>query len=148
MILKRLNNKQLSQLLGDVLLLVMASKIHRRFPIQDFVELIMPALDSNQFRIYKNDKGDPIGLVTWAKFSDEMEKKLHAGQILFTPEEWQSGDKLYFMDFIAPYGHARKMVHDLKNNIFPNDVGYTIRFKELGKPSHRISKFYGINSKN
>jgi cytolysin-activating lysine-acyltransferase len=36
------------------------------------------------------------------------------------PSEWVGGNKLWFPEFIAPFGHARLIIEDLRTHVFPN----------------------------
>jgi cytolysin-activating lysine-acyltransferase len=71
-----------------------------------------------QFRtFYATDR--PIGVVLWATVSDEVEANLMAGTTKLRPQDWKSGDKLWIVEVIAPFGGAEEMVKDLKANVFP-----------------------------
>jgi cytolysin-activating lysine-acyltransferase len=66
--------------------------------------------------------------------------------VVLSEAELQSGDLIYFTDFIAPYGHTRKIAHDIKHNVFPGSAGKSLRFTEQGKLK-RIFTFHGVNYK-
>ena len=48
------------------------------------------------------------------------------------------------VDFLAPFGHAKSVFKDLKQNIFPNDVGSSIRVDEHGN-FKSVYRFHGAN---
>lgn len=145
-ILTKLSPEKLSRLVGDIVLLMASSPMHRHFPVQDVVDLMLPAVQLNQFRIYHDGAGKPVGLVCWAKLSDEVLKKYTDGQPL-SLQERESGDLLFFTDFIAPFGHAKKIAKEFKYEIFPNDMAYGLRWHGVGKPRKEIVPFYGANYK-
>ena len=62
----------------------------------------------------------PIGFVSWAFFSESIAQKYKQGNYHLTYDDWTSGDQLWFIDFIAPYGNIRSIVKDLKTNVFPD----------------------------
>jgi len=35
-------------------------------------------------------------------------------------QDWKSGDKLWIVEVIAPFGGAEEMVKDLKDKVFPS----------------------------
>ncbi len=79
-----------------------------------------------QFRLYY-DQQKPIGpvahatksMVLWARVSAEVEAMLAAGTTKLRPQDWRSGDRLWVVEVIAPFGGAEEMVRDLKAKVFP-----------------------------
>ena len=52
--------------------------------------------------------------------------------------EWQSGEHLLFNDYIAPWGHAKAILKDLRSHVFPNETAFS-----LGRnPDGSIRKVY------
>lgn len=43
-----------------------------------------------------------------------------AAQHVLRPQDWKSGDKLWIVEVIAPFGGAEEMVKDLKDKVFPS----------------------------
>lgn len=144
-VLSKLSPQQLNLLVGEVTSLMMMSKVHRKMQIRDIADIILPPIDLDQFRIYRNENKEPIGFVTWGWFSDEVEKKYLSGDVVLTKEEWKSGDNLFFTDFIAPFGHTKQIFKDLTHNIFPNETAKTLRFDDHGKPRSKPIMLYGKN---
>ena len=66
-----------------------------------------PSLLHNQFRYYEID-GTPIGFVNWAWLDEETEEKYKTGDYELALDEWVGGSSLWFPEFVAPYGHARR----------------------------------------
>jgi cytolysin-activating lysine-acyltransferase len=109
-------------LIGEILTLFISSILHRKYSINQFAYQVIPALDLNQFRIYKiNEK--PVGFVSWAFFNNDLEEIYKQSNYLIKEEDWKKGDRLWFIDFIAPFGHASEIIKDLRENIFPDSVG-------------------------
>ncbi|MCG8363377.1 MAG: toxin-activating lysine-acyltransferase [Pseudanabaenales cyanobacterium] len=110
--------RQRLQLIGSITHLMMSSPLHRKYHILDIAERFVPALIHNQFRYYEID-GNPIGFVNWAWLTDEVEQKIITGKYNLNLDEWTGGKNLWFPEFIAPFGHARLIVKDLRTNILP-----------------------------
>ena len=144
-VLNQLPPAKLHLLIGEITALMMVSPVHRQFQVRDLADIILPAINLNQFRIYRNDKNEPVALVTWGYFSKEVEQQYIGGKAVLSEAELASGDIIYLTDFIAPYGHIKQVVKDLKLNVFPNDIGHSIRFDEQGKPRKKIRTFRGVN---
>lgn len=95
-----------SHLLGEMVWLLTQSPLHRAMQIGDIEWLCMPALLKQQFYLFR--EGDqPVGLAMWAKCGADAEKKLEGGMIelenRLTLEEWNSGDRVWLVDLIAPF---------------------------------------------
>lgn len=73
----------------------------------------MPALLLRQFYILRDDD-KPIGLALWAKCGMPAVKKLEKGMIQpenrLAPDEWNSGEDIWIVDFITPFA-----THDNKH---------------------------------
>ena len=131
-------------LLGEVVSLMLASNLHRDYLVNDIGSVFLPPIDWNQFRIYHQGER-PIAFVSWAWLSEEVEHAyLHSDRNL-TPNDWNSGSNGWIIDFIAPFGHATKIVSDLRTLIFPNVRGKAMRVKENGHVKGLI-KLHGINA--
>lgn len=146
-VLGKLTPPQLATLIGEATGLMMASRVHRALQVRDIADIMLPALNLNQFRIYRTADKRPIALVTWAYFSAEAEKAYLGGRALLSEAERTSGDILYLTDFIAPYGHARRVIRDLRTNVFPNAEAKALRFVEYGKTRPQLWHLCGVNYK-
>ena len=110
--------QQRLQLIGSITHLMMSSQLHSKYEIVDIADRFVPALIHNQFRYYEIN-GNPIGFFNWAWLSDEVEEKYSTGEYVLSLDEWNSGQNLWFPEFIAPFGHAKLIVKDLRQNIIP-----------------------------
>ena len=144
-ILTKMPLSQRNQLIGEIASLMLTSDLHRDYKINDIGAVFLPPIHLNQFRIYR--QGDrPIGLITWAWLSEEIEQKYVSGEYNLRLDDWNSGDLGWIIDFMAPFGHTSKIVHDLRHNIFPDKVGKAIRMKADGTIPG-IWKLHGINAR-
>ncbi|MET0100888.1 MAG: toxin-activating lysine-acyltransferase [Sedimenticola sp.] len=142
-VIARMPQAKLHRLLGEMVSLMLQSTLHRSYLINDIGAVILPAINANQFRVYRSEKG-PVGFVTWAWLTEPVEKKYVSGKYNLRPEDWAGGDRGWVIDFIAPFGHTKKIVHDLKHNVFPDEIGKAIRIGSDGKVKG-IWKLHGVN---
>ena len=90
-----------------------------------------------QFRLfYAQDK--PLGVVLWGQISDEVEKRLVSGQPKLQPTDWKSGEKIWAVEVIAPFGGAEEMVNDLKSKVFPDRPVHYVAVTTDGKKEVRV----------
>lgn len=115
--------------LGNIVWLFSNSKLHQSWSIRSIHQWVLPAIKHNQFLIYY-ERQKPVGVVTWAMLSKEVEKKFALNTRSLHPNDWQSGDQLWGLDFIAPFGHAKDILKDLKNNQFTSVSGKFLRAKK------------------
>lgn len=98
-----------AMVLGCVVWLWMHSSSHRRTPLQDLQRMLLPAIKSGQFvLVTEGDK--PVFFLSWARFSPAAEARylqLHASQLPET--DWQSGERIWFLDWVAPFGHTHAL---------------------------------------
>ncbi len=141
-ILSQMPPEQRSRLFGDIMTLMLNSPTHLNYKIQHFNSVVLPPVQLNQYRIYHDAKKRPVGFVSWAMLSDKSEDKFLNKSEKLTLEEWNSGDKIYIMEFIAPFGHAQKIAEDLKKR-YPNHKAHAVRYDTTGKNGKVITTFYG-----
>lgn len=110
-----------SHMLGEMTWLLTQSPLHRALAIGDLEWLVMPALLTEQFYIFR-DGERPVGLALWARTTAAGEEKLDRGMIQpgnrLSLEEWSGGDRLWLVDLISPFSdptnrHAEIMLADL-----------------------------------
>lgn len=130
-ILRKMTPEQRHSLFGQILELQMASEFHQKFTVTDFPLWYLPAIDLNQFRIYHKGK-KPVGWVTWAWLTEETERQFIQGDYTLRPKDWNAGDRLWFIDFIAPYGDAKNIIADLGENFDPEQSAKAIRVSDDG----------------
>ena len=104
--------------MGPVIMLYLQSA-HRRFHfISDLEWLLIPPLVSGQCKLYMK-KEYPISFISWAFISEEVEKRLLNNGGKLRPEDWKSGERLWIIDIVAPFGGVENMLNDIRKNEFP-----------------------------
>ncbi|WP_113912383.1 toxin-activating lysine-acyltransferase [Roseovarius dicentrarchi] len=86
---------------GDFMFLAFRSRWHARMNVANLRSAFEPPIELGQYRTFRFDDV-PRGLITWAWMSAEVERKYVSGALL-DPPDWQSGDRLWLIDMIAPY---------------------------------------------
>lgn len=113
-----------ASVLGEICWLFSMTPSHRYFFMTDLEWLVMPPIVKQQFRIYRDENGRPVGLVLWAKLGEEAEKGLMAGSARLKPQDWDSGDRHWIIDVVDLSGgqRAQAMIDDMKTNVFKDTV--------------------------
>ncbi|MCR8724457.1 toxin-activating lysine-acyltransferase [Frigidibacter sp. ROC022] len=120
---------------GDMAFLAFRSQRHAEMPLGLLRESIEPPVELGQFRIFRFDE-IPRGVFTWARLSAEAEQAyVTTGRL--DPNDWNSGDRLWIIDLIAPYrGLARGMVRWITQPGNFTDKDFRFR-RVLGKSQTR-----------
>lgn len=95
-----------AEVLGSVAWLWMHSASHRNFPLHTLPTLLLPAIKNRQF-ILASESGRAVFYLSWANFSIDAEGRYLANSPLLMPEaDWNSGDRMWVLDWVAPFGHT------------------------------------------
>ncbi len=107
--------------LGPIIVLYLQSQ-HRRYQfISDIEWLVFPPLVRDQCKLYMK-KEYPVSFVSWAFVNEEVEKRMLANGGKLRDEDWNSGNKICLVDIIAPFGGVEKILKDIQQNVFPEQV--------------------------
>ncbi len=97
-----------AEILGSAVWLWMHSQTHREWPLHTLPALLLPAIKHRQF-VLATENGKPVFFLSWAELSPEAERRYLANHPITMPEEdWVSGERIWFLDWIAPFGHTPK----------------------------------------
>ena len=98
-----------AEMTGAAIWLWMHSEVHHNFPLHVLDVLLFPAIRTGQF-VLAVESGKPVFYLSWAMFSEEAEERyiLHSPHMMRN-EDWQSGDRIWFLDWVAPFGGTREM---------------------------------------
>lgn len=109
-----------AEVLGSVTWLWMHSKSHHNFPLHTLPVLLLPAIKNRQF-IIASEAGHPVFYLSWANLSEGAERRYLANSPLLMPEaDWNCGDRMWILDWVAPFGHTKVMSQILKQQLFAN----------------------------
>jgi cytolysin-activating lysine-acyltransferase len=92
-------------LLGPALWLFARDPMRRFTFVADIDWRLLPPLVLDQCKLYSRE-GLPWAFVTWARVGDAVDQRLRSSAPLIAPHEWKSGDKLWLIDVVAPFGDA------------------------------------------
>jgi cytolysin-activating lysine-acyltransferase len=126
---------KITEVLGEAILVLLNSNAHRlNFFVSDIEWLLLSPIMKEQFRLYKDKDGKPVGLILWAYVNEEVDKKLEMGIGKLAFNEWNSGDILWIIDLVAPMGGGDKMVSELKETVFRNKK---FKYQSIDKDGNR-----------
>lgn len=140
--------KEQTAVLGGVLWLCQFSELHANYPAGLLLERVLPSIELDQFRYYEDDRGAPVAFCNWALLSEEILARALRGEDRFRREDWRSGPCRFFPELIAPFGHCRRVIRDLRRNIVaPNERTWSTRGLVTGegdKGRPRVQRFCNV----
>lgn len=132
-----------AEVFGSAAWLWMHSAEHRDVPLLLLSTLLLPALKNAQF-VLASENGKPVFYLSWAWLSAEAETRyLSQPPQSMRIEDWTSGDRLWLLDWIAPFGHTRTMRTLIGRRLFPGWCARALyhRGEEKGL---RVMEYRGI----
>lgn len=106
-------------LLGPVVWLYMHTPSHKHVFVADIEWMIVPPMTLNQYKLYMKEEA-PLAYASWAFVDEATEERLLSGRARLAPKDWRSGDRLWLIDLVAPFGGAKDVLKDVRDNIFPS----------------------------
>lgn len=106
-------------ILGNIVWLLMNSPTHQEMPLLMMPTQIFPAISNKQYVLGMTEKGSPVFYMSWAFFDAETEKQyIEQTNMALTMENWNQGDRLWFLFWVAPYGHSQVAGKWIRENLF------------------------------
>ena len=132
------NERRDCTLLGHACALMAASPSHAQLPHAYLADIVIPAITHGQLKVWFNEDGVAVGYVIWARLAPDVERRaMQTGQFSLHESEWNEGDTLWILDFLAPLGHLRYMLADLRDHVFAHEEA--VRYLRL-KNNRRMAK--------
>lgn len=100
--------------IGYVTWLCSQSQGHKQLFIQDLEWRMFPPIILGQYKLRLDGKvgGLPTAYASWAFLSEEAESDYRSAHKL-RPGDWRTGDRLWLVDCIAPFGGAAALLEEL-----------------------------------
>jgi cytolysin-activating lysine-acyltransferase len=128
--------------LGKIAWVWMNSPLHVSWTVDLLARFILPAIESNQYMLIERD-GYPVAYCSWAFLTKTAEFKYMVDPSDIHVDEWVGGDRLWFVDWVAPFSKDDSL--SMKNKLideFPNSLARAIRVKK-NKTNARVMEFRG-----
>jgi len=101
---------------GTLSYLASYCKLHQRYSPALLRSLFLPAVTHNCVRFFANDDGATAAALIWARLSDDVTEAMIFDSTPPTLDNWASGENLWFLDLIAPFGHGQQIARHLARN--------------------------------
>ena len=134
-----------AQTLGTVAWLLVHSELHKKLEMGQLATMYLPAIKSGQYLLgIENDTA--VFYAAWAKMDLEQERLfLTHGPLSVTPQTWQSGDRVWVMDWVAPFGHSRQVSEHLRQRLWPQGLGRALYLPPNREREMRLMELHGAD---
>ena len=105
-------------LLGPISWLMLQQSATRYAFISDLEWRVLPALVMDQAKLILKDNL-PLAFVSWARLSEQAAARYRQPPYHLSPADWRSGDQIWLIDILAPFGNAAEVLEDIRKNVFP-----------------------------
>lgn len=112
--------------LGMMMWLMKHADYHSQWPLWSVDTDIVPALLHGQSKLYFDEHQNPVGFATWAWLDDDVKEQLLTNNTPLDVNQWNSGGHLMFADFVAPWGHSKELLNDLRTQVFPDYRAFSL----------------------
>ena len=111
-----------AELFGALAWLCMHSNNHRDLPLASFSQTLLNPIKRQQFMLASallDGVQQPVAYIAWANFDADAESRYLAdgNHTLMRPEDWNSGDRMWITDWVAPFGHTASFVHEVSTRL-------------------------------
>ena len=80
--------------------------------------MLLPPVVLDQCRLYAKE-GVPFAYISWAFVNDQIHARLLTGEVKIAPHEWNSGEHLWLIDVVTPFGQRDETLEEVRKAIFP-----------------------------
>lgn len=122
-------------ILGPVFWLYARDERKKYTFIADQDWLLLPPVVLDQCKLYMKQEM-PWAFVTWAFVSDSIDVRLRSELPKIAPHEWKSGNHIWLIDIVAPFGQAEEMLDELRKTQFAGRKVSALR--TAAKEGHRL----------
>ena len=117
-----------SEALGKIVWLMGHSRQHHVYRVQDCFRVMIPAIASQNFRIWEGKK-HPLGFMTWAWLNEENHQKYLKGQKIIESHDFKGGDNLWLIDIVCPFGDVSSLMSEGRKHLTDLYGKHIVNFK-------------------
>ncbi len=134
------SNHESIETLGQITWLWINSPLQKDWPIHLLGTNVVPAIAHRQFLLLKQ-KGLPVAYCSWAFLDACAEKRYLADAHSLTLADWVSGERMWLIDWVAPFGHSFTLYRKMRAR-FPDAIARAIRV-DAEKKTARVQEIIG-----
>lgn len=118
-------------LLGPVTWLMLQQPTGRHTLLGELEWRVMPALMLDQAKLYLNGTA-PVAFASWAMLDASSAERYRRAPHQLSAKDWNSGDQIWLIDVLTPFGGASDVLQDLRTKVFPGQEVHQLLPLETG----------------
>lgn len=132
---------------GSVVWLWMHATNHNNRPLLSLEHALLPAIHLGQYiLVTEQDPGTgaqrPVGYLAWANLDAQTEARYITNPLTgLRREDWNCGDRMWFIDFVSPFGNTTK-VHGAWKRLLARSSGRYM-YHRSNERGVRVRNFVG-----
>lgn len=120
-------------LLGPVAWLMLQQSTGRHTLLGELEWRVMPPLMLDQAKFYLNGAA-PVAYASWAMLDNSAAERYRRAPHQLTAKDWNSGNQIWLIDVLTPFGGASDVLQDLRTKVFPGREVHQLLPLETGAP--------------
>lgn len=112
-------------LLGPIVWLMLQQGTTRNQLLAELEWRVLPPLVLDQAKLYMRGTL-PLAFASWARLSEEAASRFRQPPHRLAPSDWKSGQQIWIVDVLAPFGGAQEVLKDLREQVFPTSTLYQL----------------------
>jgi len=104
---------QMDAAFGAATWLMMNTPMYRHVFLSDLEWMLLPPILLAQYHFYRTDRRI-VAFTSWGYLSEAAEARLQEANPRLAPADWKSGERLWLVSVIAPFGHAEAALTELR----------------------------------
>lgn len=130
------------EVLGAITWLWLHSDRHRLLALESLNRMLLPVIKRGQY-LLAFEQGRPVFFSSWAFFDASAEQRYLADpDRLFDAADWNSGDRFWIVDWVAPFGHSHRMRYLLDQDLLSRTCS-RILCRNAGGARARVLQHHG-----
>jgi len=130
--------------LGELAALMAQCELYKHTSLDDFSQLVLPALVSGQMRVWRRD-GLPVAFATWAYLDEAHETDVLHNDARLAVDAWTCGDRPVVMDVVAPFGDGFAIARDLTRTVF-DGIAFKAARRDADGSLRKVVQYPGRNA--
>jgi cytolysin-activating lysine-acyltransferase len=126
--------------LGEAVRVLGGSRQHLGYTVADLAVHIATPINLNQFLIFRTG-GAPVAFIAWAFLTAETGTVFAQGSRELVPADWNAGPDMWFVEFVAPFGHGPRIAKALRSGLFRDRFARSVRLYPDGR--RRVVEWWG-----
>jgi len=102
--------------IGKLQFLASFCPVHRHMPAFALARVFYPAINQGCVRFFENESGKTAAALIWARLSADVSNHMLAHRVPPKEADWVSGDTLWFLDLLAPFGQGQEIARTIARN--------------------------------